>query len=420
MNGLQTSIKVTGLGVITPIGIGLNQFTTALKNGTTNFSTIEFEQNGALFNFPIAPVNNFNLSQLVSQININEIVMEKTKRLRNISTSASFGVYCALEAWADAGLNHANVDLTRVAIVSSGTNTQQATLKIIQDKYREKLQFMNPNYGLNFFDTDLIGVISELLGIRGEGHSIGAASASGNMAIIQGARLIGSKEYDLVLVVAPLMDLSIYEFQGFTSMGAMARAGEGVDPSQICRPFDKAHNGFVSGQSAGCLILESQEHAARRDKKAYGSIAGYGLSMDANRNPNPALEGEQRAMRGAMVSAGVGPDEINYVNTHGTASSIGDITEVEALLSIGLKGVKANSTKSLIGHGLSAAGVVEGIASLVQMRDNFIHQSHNLINPISDKIDWIKEESQSMSIEYAMSNNFGFGGINTSIIIKKN
>lgn len=420
MKGLQTSIEVTGIGVITPIGIGQNQFTTALKNGTTNFSLIEFEQNGDSFSFPIAQANNFNLSELVSQMNINEIVVEKTKRLRNISTSASFGVYCALEAWADAGLKNTSIDLTRVAIVSSGSNTQQATLKIMQDKYREKLQFMNPNYGLNFFDTDLIGVISELLGIRGEGHSIGAASASGNMAIIQGARLIRSKEYDLVLVVAPLMDLSIYEFQGFTSMGAMAMAGEGVDPSQICRPFDKAHNGFVSGQSAGCLILESQEHAAKRGRKAYGSIAGYGISMDANRNPNPALEGEQTAMRSAMVSAGVGPDEINYVNTHGTASSIGDKTEVEALLSIGLQGVKANSTKSLIGHGLSAAGVVEGIASLVQMRDNFIHQTHNLIDPINDKIDWIREESQSMIIDYAMSNNFGFGGINTSIIIKKN
>lgn len=420
MNGLQTSIKVTGLGVITPIGIGLNQFTTALKNGTTNFSTIEFEQNQALFSFPIAQVNNFNLSELVSQININEIVMEKTKRLRNISTSASFGVYCALEAWADAGLKDANIDLSRVAIVSSGTNTQQATLKIMQDKYREKLQFMNPNYGLNFFDTDLLGVVSELLGIRGEGHAIGAGSASGNMAIIQGTRLIRSKEYDLVIVVAPLMDLSIYEFQGFTSMGAMARIGEGIDPSQICRPFDKGHSGFVNGQSAGCLILESQEHAAKRGKKAYGSIAGYGLSMDANRNPNPALEGEQTAMRSAMVSAGVAPDEISYVNTHGTASSIGDKTEVEALLSIGLEGVKANSTKSLIGHGLSAAGVVECIASLVEMRDNFIHQSHNLTDPINDKIDWIKQESHPMIIEYAMSNNFGFGGINTSIIIKKN
>lgn len=420
MSELRNGIKVTGLGVITPIGIGLKQFTGALKNGLTNFSTVEFEHSGSLFSFPIARVDDFGLSGLVAKMNINDAIIEKAKRLRNISASASFGVYSALEAWADAGLKDAEVDLTRVAIVSAGTNTQQATLKIMHDKYREKLQFMNPNYGLNFFDTDLIGVLSELLGIKGEGQSIGAASASGNMAIIQGARLIKSKEYDLVLVVAPLMDLSIYEFQGFTVMGAMARVQEDGSPSEICRPFDKAHCGFVNGQSAGCMILESEEHAAKRGRKAYGSIAGYGLNMDANRNPNPSVEGEQKAMYTAMIDAQVRPAEIDYVNTHGTASGIGDETEVAALLSVGLSGVKANSTKSLIGHGLSAAGIVEGIASLLQMQEGFLHQNNNLINPISDKIDWIKEKSQSAIVNYAMSNNFGFGGVNTSIILKKN
>ena len=418
--GLETSIKVTGMGVVTPIGIGLNEFTRALKNGATNFSQVEFEHEESLFIFPIAKVNNFNLSELVTEINIDRKIIDKVKRLRNISTSASFGVYCALEAWIDAGLDDTNVDLTRVAIVSSGTNTQQDTLKIIQDKYREKLQFMNPNYGLNFFDTDVVGVLSELLGIRGEGHVIGAASASGNMAIIQGTRLIKSKEYDLVLVVAPLMELSIYELQGFTSMGAMAVIKDGQSPSEICRPFDESHCGFIYGQSAGCMILESEEHASKRGKNDYGSIAGYGLSMDANRNPNPSVEGEYNAMRAAMINAGISSKEIDYVSTHGTASSIGDKTEVEALLSMGLEGVKANSTKSLIGHALSAAGVVESIASLIQMRDDFLHHNNNLINPISDKIDWIKGEPQSKIMNYAMSNNFGFGGINTSIILKKN
>ncbi|WP_136667785.1 beta-ketoacyl synthase N-terminal-like domain-containing protein [Flavobacterium sp. H122] len=420
MKRLETSVKVTGMGVVTPIGIGLSQFTSGLKKGTTNFSRMEFNHSRSSFSFPVAKVNDFNLSGLIGEINVNERIIEKTKRLRNISASTSFGVYSALEAWADAGLTDANIDLTRVAIVSGGTNTQQASLKEIQDKYREKLQFMNPNYGFNFFDTDLVGVLSELFGIRGEGHVIGAASASGNMAIIQGARLIKSNEYDLIIVVAPLMELSIYEFQGFTSMGAMAVISEGMDPSEICRPFDEAHCGFVNGQSAGCMILESEEHAAKRGKNAYGSIAGYGLNMDANRNPNPSIEGEEKAMRSAMINAGVNFQEIDYVNTHGTASKIGDKTEIEALLSIGLEGVKANSTKSLIGHALSAAGVVESIASLLQMKYNFLHPNNNLINPINDKIYWIKEESKSMVLNYTMSNNFGFGGINTSIIFKKN
>jgi malonyl-ACP decarboxylase len=420
MSSSKNRIEVTGMGVITPIGIGLHQFTDGLKEGKTNFSLAEFEHNDQHFKFPIGKVNDFNFQEKMTEINLNEGIINKAKKLRNISVSAAYGVYCALEAWADAGLQNTPVDLTKVAIVSGGTNTQQASLKILQDKHREKLQFMNPNYGLNFFDTDIIGILSEVLAIKGEGHSIGAASASGNMAIIQGSRLISSKEYDVVIVVAPLMDLSIYEYQGFTTLGAMAGIPEGAGPAEICKPFDAKHCGFVYGQSSGCLILESGEHAAKRGKHSHGSIAGYGINLDANRSPNPSVEGEQKAMQAAMMKASVSPKQISYINTHGTASVIGDITEVEAILSAGLEGVKANSTKSLIGHGLTAAGVVESIAGIIQLKENFLHPSHNLINPISDRIDWIKGGAQQVSLDYVMSNSFGFGGVNTSVIIKNN
>lgn len=419
MNEKRTNVAVTGLGVITPIGIGQTQFASGLKKGTTNFSIMELEQSGTRFNYPIARTDNFNLSELVANLNINEDIIEKVKRLRNISTGASFGIYSALEAWTDAGLSNADIDLSRVAIVSGGTNTQQATLKAMHDRYSEKVQFMNPLYGLNFFDTDLIGILSELLGIKGEGHVIGAASASGNMAIIQGSRLLKSKEYDLVMVVAPLMELSVFEFQGFTAMGAMASLKEGLNPSEICRPFDQAHCGFVSGQSSGCLILESEENASKRSKEIYGLVCGYGLSMDANRNPNPSKEGEKKAMLAAMANAKVSCSEIHYINTHGTASGIGDETEVEAIVEAGLEGIKANSTKSIIGHGLSAAGVVEAIACLLQLKNGFLHKSNNLIDPISNKIDWVKDAEYPKVLNCVLSNNFGFGGINTSIIFKK-
>ena len=238
---LKNNIEVTGMGVIAPTAIGLDQFETALKNGKTNFSTIEFELGNRKFRFPVARVDNFNFHERITEINLNEEVFLKVKRLRNISLSTSFGLYCALEAWADAGLENAGIDLSGVAIILGGSNTQQATLQAEQNKYRENLQFLNPNYGLNFYDTNLIGVLSEVLSIRGEGYSIGASSASGNMAIIQAHRLISSNEYDVVLVVAPLMDISVYEYQGFTSLGAMAVFTENANPAEICRPFDKAH-----------------------------------------------------------------------------------------------------------------------------------------------------------------------------------
>lgn len=418
MNTAKENIQVTGMGVITPIGMGLQQFTTGLKNGKTNFSTTTFEREDHVFKFPVGSVDNFNFKELVATLNLNEEIITKAKRLRHISTSTAYGIYCALEAWADAGLNDTSFDLAKVAIVSGGTNTQQATLQMVQEEYREKLQFINPNYGFNFFDTDIIGTLSELLGIIGEGHCIGAASASGNMALIQGHRLISSNEYDVVMVVAPLMDLSMYEYQGFTALGAMAKLSNNINPTEMGRPFDREHAGFVYGQCAGCLVLESATHAAKRNKQPYGLVAGYGISMDANRNPNPSVAGEKKAILKAMEAANINPTQINYVNTHGTGSVIGDDTEAEALIAVGLSGVKANSTKSLTGHGLTAAGVVECIASLIQMKENFLHKSHNLMHPITEKIDWIKDASLSTDINYALTNSFGFGGINTSIIIK--
>ncbi|MCR6643005.1 MAG: hypothetical protein NVV82_29445 [Sporocytophaga sp.] len=420
MSFARVPVQITGLGAISPVGIGINEFRTSLREGITNFSIQEFERGGQLFRYPVAKVKDFTFKEAIGSLSINEKIISSAKRLRNISASTANGIYSALEAWADAGLHDADIDLTKVAIVLGGSNTQQAMLQNVQEEYRDKLQFINPNYGLNFFDTDTSGALSELLGIRGEGHSIGGASASGNFALIQGHRLINSGEYDVVVVVAPLMELSVYELQGFTALGAMARVDENSTPSGLCRPFDTGHCGFVYGQVSGCIILESGEHAIKRRKKSYASLEGYGVSMDANRNPNPSVEGEKTAMLKAIKASGIRPNQIDYTNTHGTASPTGDKTEVEALLLAGLEGVKANSTKSLIGHGLSAAGLVEAIATVIQMQEGFLHPSHNLQNPVSDKIDWILDKAQQVNLGYALSNSFGFGGINTSIILKNN
>ncbi|WP_103865516.1 beta-ketoacyl synthase N-terminal-like domain-containing protein [Aquimarina sp. I32.4] len=415
----KNDVVTTGMGVITPIGIGVPAFSQSLRKGSTNFSKISFKKEGTLFEYPIAQVNDFNFKEEVTKINLEDELLTKVKQFRNISKSTEYGLYCALEAWKDAGLSK-DIDLTRVAIVSGGSNTQQSSLDEVHNKYANRLQFLNPNYGFNFFDTDLVGVLSELFGVRGEGYSIGATSASGNMSIIQGSRLIKSNEYDVVIVVAPLMDLSIYEYQGFTNLGAMASVEEHLDFSKIYKPFDRKHNGFVYGQSAGCMILESKKHALEREKETYGTIAGYGVHMDANRNPNPSVEGEQQAIQWAMKSADITINEIDYVNTHGSGSIVGDKTEVAALLSLGLKGINANSTKSLIGHSLSSASMVEAIASLIQMKEGFLHKSNNLIEAINDDIDWVKDTSRIVNIDRTLSNSFGFGGINTAIILKNN
>lgn len=416
----RSNIVVTGMGIISPIGTGVQPFTDGLRQGRTNFSTINIDRGGKSFQFPIAKVDDFDFKSAISGIGLPEEIINKAKRLRNVSQSALYGVFCALEAWCDAGLHNAAIDFSRVAIVSGGSNTQQSALLAAHDDYREKLQFLNPNYGVNFFDTDIIGILSHLLGITGEGFSVGAASASGNMAIIQASRLIAGGDYDVVLTLAPLMDISVYEYQAFTALGAMAPLTQGLDVKEICRPFDKAHCGFVYGQCAGSMIIESAVHAQSRARQSYGAIAGFGLCMDANRGPDPSVNGEKTAMLHALQQAGITAADVDYVNTHGTASPTGDDTEANALLAIGFKNVKANSTKSLMGHGLTAAGLTEAIACFAQMKNGFVHRSNNLTAPITNEIDWIVEDSRPAVLKYVLNNSFGFGGVNTSVIFKNN
>jgi malonyl-ACP decarboxylase len=214
------------------------------------------------------------------------------------------------------------------------------------------------------------------------------------------------------------MDLSVYEYQGFSALGAMAKWTGDISPQDLCRPFDKKRCGFVYGQSAGCIVMESAASSGSGVKDPYAAIAGYGVALDANRSPNPSVEGERKAMEAALRQAGLTPGQIDYVNTHGTASPLGDDTEVEAMLAAGLGGVRANSTKSLIGHALSAAGLVECIACLVQGNEKFLHPGRNLCQPITDKIRWTREAEEPFSGKYLMKNSFGFGGINTSIILE--
>ena len=418
MNIYDKKVVVTGLGVLTPIGVGLTSFIQALRNGKTNFSEVEFEHLGLQYQYPGALINDFEYKSEIEKLPLKDDLKKKAKQLRNLSVGTTHGIYTAMEAWLDSGLNNTNINSEKVALITSGSNTQQGTLFKTQERYREKLQFMNPTYGFGFFDTDIIGCLSELLGIRGEGHSIGAASASGTMALIQGCRLIAGGDYDVVFVVAPSMELSIYEYQGFTALGAMATLKDDKNISQLNNPFDKEHCGFVYGQNAGALILESENHAAKRKAKIKAAISGYGIVMDANRNPNPSAIGEAKSMRKALSMGNIFPEQIDYINTHGTASVIGDQTEVEAIVSLGVQGVKTNATKGLIGHGISSAGIVEAIASILQMNHGFIHPNPNLKNPITNSLGLMKQKSETASINYALSNSFGFGGINTSILLK--
>jgi malonyl-ACP decarboxylase len=333
--------------------------------------------------------------------------------LRTASLSAQLALVVLQEAWDEARLS--DVDPTRIGLIVGGSNVQQRELTVLHDSYQERTAFLRPTYGMSFMDTDLCGICTAQFGIRGLACTVGGASASGQLAIIQAAQAVMMKQVDVCIALGALMDLSYWECQGFRSLGAMGSDRFADVPTRACRPFDRDHDGFIFGECSGAVVIESAQSSQRRGVNSYAALAGWGMTVDGNRNPDPSLEGEVRAIQTALQSAGETPTSIDYVNPHGTGSVVGDATELQALRRGGLSNAYLNATKSVIGHGLSAAGTVEVIATLLQMQAGQLHPTLNLEQPIEPDFKWVRDSSVAHQIERALTLSMGFGGINTAL-----
>lgn len=407
MNDSSSAPVVTGIGVITAIGQGKAHFREALLAGRTAFGYLK-----RLGREGTPPFIGAELPSLTT----NALPAEHSRVLRRASLSTQVALLAALEAWQDAQLPESGSDPQRIGLVIGGSNLQHREQFHNWSQHAANPQFVTPSYGLTLWDTDLVGVLSQALQIQGEGYSIGSASASGGMAIIQAARQLQSGRTDISLAVGTLFDLSSWEGYAFRNMGAMGSMRFQEEPQAACRPFDSDSDGFIYGEGCGVLVLERAEHASRRGAPIYGHLLGWGSALDGNRQPNPNLEGEVRSMRAAIAMAGLTTRQIQYVNTHGTSSLLGDQTEVAALKAAGLDHAFLNATKSLTGHCLTAAGVVEAVATLIQMNAGQLHPTHNLVNPIDPTLPWVQHEAVAARVDYALSNSFGFGGMNTTLV----
>jgi malonyl-ACP decarboxylase len=270
-----------------------------------------------------------------------------------------------------------------------------------------------------FMDSDLCGLCTEAFGIRGFAYTIGGASASGQVAIVQAIQALQVGRADVCIAMGALMDLSYWECQGFRSLGAMGSDRYATEPALACRPFDKDRDGFIFGEACGVIVIERADSAARAGIAPYARLSGWSMGMDGNRNPNPCVEGEVRAIRAALQQADVSPSAIDYVNSHGTGSAIGDVTELRALRDCGLEHAWINATKSIIGHGLSAAGAVELIAVVLQMQAGRLHPTRNLENPIEPAHNWVRRDAVAHNIQNALNLSMGFGGVNSAICLQR-
>ena len=399
---MPPEVVVTGIGVLASIGQGKSAFTNALLNGEAAFGVMQR---------PGRQRESAYLGAEIREIAFPPAMARQTLRAASLSAQAALVVLD--EAWSEARL--AEVDPRRIGLVVGGSNVQQRELAQLHETYRDTPAFLRPTYALTFMDSDLCGFCTAHFGIRGLAYSVGGASASGQLAILQAAQAVVTKQVDVCIALGALMDLSHWECRGFRAIGAMGSDRYAEEPALACRPFDRDHDGFIFGESCGAVVIESLESSRTRGVQPYAALRGWGMAMDGNRNPDPSLEGETAAIRIALEASEMTPAQIDYVNPHGTGSVVGDETELNALRACGLDGARLNATKSIIGHGLSAAGTVEAIATLLQMQAGRLHPTRNLDHPIDPDFPWVRGEAVEHSIENALTLSMGFGGINTAL-----
>jgi len=401
------TIAITGLGAVCSIGGCPATFGAGLRAGRSGVRAVSEGY--------AAPLPDFDFEAALAGWPV-ELAESARRAGRRAPRAIQLAVIAACQAWQDARLGGA-VPPERIGVVVAGSNLTAAPTEEQHSAYRRNPRFVSPRHALRMWDTDQVAVISALLGITGEGHTIGAASASGTMALVAAARLIRCEAVDVCLVVGATPELTGLERAALLNVGALAPPAEQLPGS----PFDTAHRGFVPGEAAGCLVLERAESAERRDAPVAAWLAGWGVALDGNSLADPTAEGEARAIGNALSTAGIEPGDVDYVNTHGTGSVLGDRTELAALrLVLSEAGGRPwlNATKALTGHCLNAAGVIEAVATVLQLRDGFVHPNPGLRDPVEPGWRFAGPVAEATRVRTALSCSFGFGGFNAAVVLR--
>jgi len=406
MKSAPPEVVLSGVGITAAIGQGKAAFGAALMRGNHAFRVMQ------------RPGRQRGSAYLGAELPQQTWPEQISKRLlRTATLSGQVALATLHEAWVDAQLDA--VDPLRIGLIAGGSNFQQREQVLVHDEYASRIEYLRPSYALSFLDTDVCGLCTEQFAIQGFAHTLGAASASGQLAVLHAIEAVGSGKVDVCIALGALMDLSYWECQGLRTAGAMGSDRYANEPELACRPFDRSRDGFIFGECCGVVVVERRDHAVARRVRPYASAAGWGTAIDRNRNPDPSLQGEIRAIRTALAAADLAPRDIDYINPHGSGSVIGDDLELQAIRSCELSHALINATKSITGHGLSAAGAVEIVATLLQMRESCLHPSRNLEQPMDPDLNWVGAAARAHDISHALTLSIGFGGINSALCLRR-
>ncbi len=419
INRSQSEIVITGVGVASEMGQGKAAFISALLQGRHAFDMMQRPGRQRRKSDELTSGEEIQktlfLGAEISALSMPEVFSKKV--LRTASFSGQVALMTLYEAWNEADLDAVEPD--RIGFVIGGSNFQQRELLQTHEAYQDKFDFLRPTYGMCYMDSDVCGLCTELFGIQGFAYTVGGASASGHLAILQAIQAVRSGQVDVCIAMGALMDISYWECQGFRALGAMGSDRYAKEPALACRPFDRDRDGFIYGESCGAVVVEGADSIKRKGIKPYARLSGWAMGMDGNRNPNPSFDGEVNVIQKTLNQAKLTAKDIDYINPHGTGSIIGDEPEIKAIRHCELTHARLNATKSITGHGVSSAGTVEVIATLLQMQERQLHPTRNLENPLEPAFNWVLHQSESHVIEHALNLSMGFGGINSAICLQK-
>lgn len=408
---MNRRVVVTGMGAITPIGLSVDEFWNSVKEGKTGF----------------AEITKFDASEYKCKIAAEVKGFEGKnfmdfKAAKRMELFSQYAVAATKEAMEDAGLDMEKEDPYMVGVsVGSGIGSLQA-----MEREHSKLLEKGPNKVNPLLVPMMIcnmaaGNVSIQFGLKGKSINVVTACATGTNSIGEAFRTIQYGDADVMIAGGTESSVTPIGIAGFTALTALTSSD---DPARCSIPFDKERSGFVMGEGSAIVVLEELEHAKKRGAKIYAEVVGYGCSSDAYHITSPAEDGAgaARAMENAVADAGAKPEDITYINAHGTSTHHNDLFETRAIkLAFGehAKDMKINSTKSMIGHLLGAAGAIEFITCVKELEEGYIHQTVGYQVPDEEcDLDYCKEPVKE-DFTYALSNSLGFGGHNASILVKK-
>jgi len=411
-------VVITGMGIVSPVGTGIEYAWKNLLNGKSGIKKVtEFDVSDIASQIAGIPVCGTN----PGEYNPDSVIDPREQR--KMEKTIMYALVAADEAIKDAGLSDYAGDKNRIGVsVGSGVGGLSTISTTDSDILQNGARFVSPFFVPKSIINMPAGHISIKYGFGGPNIAIATACATGSHSVGEAAEIVKRGDADIMICGGSESAVCRLGMIGFAAMRALSARND--DPEHASRPWDRDRDGFVVGEGAGILVLEEYEHAVKRGAKIYAEVAGFGMSADAHHITAPAPNGEggKRAMEIALSKAGLKTSDVDYVNAHGTSTGLGDVGELIAVKELFDKNKTCmSSTKSMTGHLLGAAGAIEAVFCALAIRDNIVPPTMNLENPIEEVGDFnlVPNTAQKRKVDVALSNSFGFGGTNATLVLKR-